>query len=78
MDADLVGLELKINKLINFCANLRVENSGLRQELAHSQQNTQALQAKILQASKQLENLLQSIPNNNTFEKVAPLSVKSL
>ena len=78
MDADLISLELKISKLINFCASLRLENSGLRHELVHSQQNAQALQAKILQASKQLENLLQSIPNNNTFEKVAPLSVKSL
>ena len=78
MDADLISLELKISKLINFCASLRVENSGLRNELVHSQQNAQALQAKILQASSQLENLLQSIPNNNAFESVTLLSAKSL
>lgn len=78
MDADLISLELKISKLINFCASLRVENSGLRHELVHSQQNAQALQAKILQASSQLENLLQSIPNNDAFESVTLLSAKSL
>ena len=78
MDADLISLELKISKLINFCASLRVENSGLRNELVHSQQNAQALQAKILQASSQLENLLQSIPNNDAFESVTLLSAKSL
>ena len=78
MDADLISLELKISKLINFCAILRVENSGLRKELVHSQQNAQALQAKILQASSQLENLLQSIPNNDAFESVTLLSAKSL
>ena len=78
MDADLISLELKISKLINFCASLRVENSGLRRELVHSQQNAQALQAKILQASNQLENLLQTIPNNDAFESVTLLSAKSL
>ena len=78
MDADLVSLELKINRLINFCASLRVENSGLRHELAQSQQNAQALQAKILQASNQLENLLQSIPNNDAFEDVTLQRAKLL
>ena len=78
MDADLVSLELKINRLINFCASLRVENSGLRHELDQSQQNAQALQAKILQASNQLENLLQSIPNNDAFEDVTLQRAKSL
>jgi len=78
MDADLVSLELKISKLINFCASLRAENSGLRHELVQSQQNAQALQAKILQASNQLENLLQSIPNNDAFEDVTLQSAKSL
>ena len=78
MDSDLISLELKISKLINFCASLRVENSGLRHELVQSQQNAQALQAKILQASNQLENLLQSIPNNDAFEDVTLQRAKLL
>ena len=78
MDSDLISLELKISMLINFCASLRVENSGLRHELVQSQQNAQALQAKILQASNQLENLLQSIPNNDAFEDVTLQRAKLL
>ena len=78
MDADLISLELKISKLISFCASLRTENSGLREDLSLSYENAQALQAKMLQASKQLEDLLKLIPNSDAFESVMLQSVKSL
>ena len=78
MDADLTSLELKINKLINFCAILRDENSGLRNDLVQSHQKVQALQANMLQASNQLENLLELMPKTETFESVRLQNAKSI
>ena len=77
MDADLISLELKISKLINFCATLRNENSGLRNDLIQSYENVQALQVKMLQASNQLESLLELIPNNEAFEEAVLQHAKS-
>ena len=78
MDADLISLELKISKLIDFCAALRNENSGLRDDLMVSHQNAQALQTKMLQASNQLEHLLHLIPNGVASENVSFQNTKSL
>ena len=78
MDADLISLELKISKLISFCASLRNENSDLREDLITSRQNVKALQDKMLDASNQLEKALQSIPNNDALETVLLKSANSL
>jgi cell division protein ZapB len=62
MEADLKSLEDKVVKLINLCDGLRDENIQLRQEVTRLHQDTQTLKQNMSLASLQLEQLLQTLP----------------
>lgn len=62
MDADLKSLEDKVFRLIGLCDSLRQENSQLRNEIARVNQDSTKLKHNMLEASNQLETLLESLP----------------
>jgi cell division protein ZapB len=66
MEADLNSLEDKVVKLINLCNGLRDENIQLRQEVTRLHQDTQILKQNMSLASLQLEQLLQTLPEEET------------
>jgi cell division protein ZapB len=63
MDIDIKGLEDKVAKLIGVCISLREENQQLRGELHKATQDTAKLKNNMLQASNQLEMLLDALPS---------------
>ncbi|MGQ0442988.1 MAG: hypothetical protein ACT4OH_06010, partial [Methylophilaceae bacterium] len=64
MEADIKLLEAKISKLISLCSGLRQENGQLRDDLTQVQQNAELLKSNMEKASIKLENLLESMPQN--------------
>lgn len=66
MEADLNSLEDKVVKLINLCNGLRDENIQLRQEVTRLHQDTQILKQNMSLASLQLEQLLKTLPEEET------------
>lgn len=62
MEIDLKSLEDKVSKLIGVCASLRDENQQLRSELTKAAQDSAKLKSNMLQASEQLESLLDTLP----------------
>lgn len=62
MEIDLKSLEDKVSKLIGICASLRDENLQLRSELTKVAQDSAKLKSNMLQASEQLESLLDTLP----------------
>lgn len=62
MDADLKSLEDKVTRLVGLCDSLRQENSQLRNEIARVSQDSTRLKNNMLQASNQLEILLEALP----------------
>jgi regulator of replication initiation timing len=62
MDLDLDRLEEKVTKLVGISASLRLENQQLRNELLRVTQESTKLKNNMLQASNQLEMLLDALP----------------
>jgi cell division protein ZapB len=62
MDAELKGLEEKLNRFIELCHQLRVENQELRQTVAVKTDENKRLGEKIDEARRQIESLLSMIP----------------
>ena len=62
MEIDLKSLEEKVSKLISVCASLRDENLQLKSELTKVTQDSAKLKSNMLQASEQLESLLDILP----------------
>ena len=62
MEIDLKSLEEKVSKLISVCASLRDENLQLKSELTKVTQDSAKLKSNMLQASEQLESLLDTLP----------------
>lgn len=62
MEIDLKSLEDKVSKLISVCASLRDENLQLKSELTKATQDSAKLKSNMLQASEQLESLLDTLP----------------
>lgn len=62
MEIDLKSLEDKVSKLISVCASLRDENLQLKSELTKVTQDSARLKSNMLQASEQLESLLDTLP----------------
>ena len=62
MDAELSALEERIRAAVALCQRLRVENSELRQRMAHLQLENKRLGEKIHGAKQRLEGLLRQIP----------------
>ena len=63
MNIDIKGLEDKVAELIGLCVSLRAENQQLRDELNIAKQDTTKLKNNMLQASNQLEMLLDALPS---------------
>jgi cell division protein ZapB len=63
MNIDIKGLEDKVSELIGLCVSLRAENQQLRDELNIAKQDTTKLKSNMLQASNQLEMLLDALPS---------------
>ena len=63
MNIDLKGLEDKVAELIGICTSLRNENQQLRDELNKATQDKVKLKNNMLQASNQLEMLLDALPS---------------
>jgi len=68
MDVDLKSLEDKVGRLIALCDSLRQENSQLRNEIARANQDSTRLKNNMLQASNQLETLLEALPTGAPSE----------
>lgn len=62
MESELDALDGRIRSLIRFSEQLRVENVGLRQQLAAAQAECQELREKMSLAKVRLEALLARIP----------------
>jgi len=62
MDADLKALEEKVTDLISLCSNLRSENERLRLDLKATQGDANSFKAKMEQASKRIEALMEILP----------------
>jgi cell division protein ZapB len=62
MDIDIKGLEDKVAELVDVCVSLREQNQLLREELRKTSQDTAKLKNNMLQASNQLEMLLDALP----------------
>lgn len=62
MEIDLKSLEDRVSKLISVCASLRDENLQLKSELTKVTQDSAKLKSNMLQASEQLESLLDTLP----------------
>lgn len=62
MDADLKALEEKLAHLISLCSDLRHENAQLRLDLNAMQSDTVLLKANMVEASKRVEALMESLP----------------
>ena len=62
MEIDIKSLEDKVSKLISVCASLRDENLQLKSELTKVTQDSAKLKSNMLQASEQLESLLDILP----------------
>lgn len=64
MESELDALDGRIRSLIRFSEQLRVENVGLRQQLAAAQAESQELREKMSLAKVRLEALLARIPRD--------------
>ena len=62
MDSELKGLEEKLNRFIDLCHQLRMENLELRQTVAVKTDENKRLGEKIDEARRQIESLLSMIP----------------
>jgi cell division protein ZapB len=65
MDAELKSLEQKINEVAEYCQRLRADNQQLRQQLASALSENQRLGQKIDSATSRLENLLNTLPEED-------------
>ena len=63
MRQDLEMIEQKLKTLVNLLAELRIENSLLKEKTAQQDQSIKQLNTKIHEASLKIENLLGQIPD---------------
>ena len=66
MEADLIILEEKLNKLLAMCQQLRAENTQLRQSLLQAQGEVEQLKGNIALASQRLRSLIERLPQDET------------
>jgi cell division protein ZapB len=62
MENELQGLEAKLAQLIAVTRKLRTENQSLRQQLAQQVDDNRRTNARLDEAAKRLESLLEQIP----------------
>ena len=63
MRQELDMIEQKLKTLVNLLAELRIENSLLKEKTAQQDQSIKQLNTKIHEASLKIENLLGQIPD---------------
>ena len=63
MRQDLEIIEQKLKTLVNLLAELRIENSLLKEKTAQQDESIKQLNTKIHEASQKIENLLGQIPD---------------
>ena len=63
MRQDLEMIEQKLKTLVNLLAELRNENSLLKEKTAQQDESIKQLNTKIYEASQKIENLLGQIPD---------------
>jgi predicted nuclease with TOPRIM domain len=63
MRQDLEMIEQKLKTLVNLLAELRIENSLLKEKTAQQDESIKQLNTKIYEASQKIENLLGQIPD---------------
>ena len=66
MEADLIILEEKLNRLLALCQQLRAENTQLRQSLLQAQGEAEQLKGNIALASQRLWSLIERLPQDET------------
>ncbi len=62
MENELQALESKLAQLIAVTRKLRTENQGLRQQLAQQIDENKRTNARLDEAARRLESLLEQIP----------------
>jgi regulator of replication initiation timing len=62
MESELQSLEAKLAQLIAATRKLRVDNQSLRQQLAQQIDDNKRTKARLDEAAKRLESLLEQIP----------------
>jgi cell division protein ZapB len=62
MENELQALETKLAQLIAVTRKLRTENQSLRQQLAQQVDDNRRTNARLDEAAKRLESLLEQIP----------------
>lgn len=62
MEAELVGLEEKVNRLAQLCTSLREENRALRQQMLLVEQDNLKLRNKLEGAEERIGAILAKIP----------------
>ena len=62
MENELQALESKLAQLIAVTRKLRTENQGLRQQLAQQVDENKRTNARLDEAARRLESLLEQIP----------------
>ena len=63
MRQDLEMIEQKLKTLVNLLAELRIENSLLKEKTAQQDESIKELNTKIYEASQKIENLLGQSPD---------------
>lgn len=66
MEADLIILEEKLNRLLALCQKLRAENTQLRQSLIQAQDDAEQLKSNMAMASQRLRSLIERLPQDET------------
>jgi cell division protein ZapB len=66
MEADLILLEEKLNRLLALCQQLRAENAQLRQSLAQAQDEAGQLKSNMALAGQRLKALIDRLPQDET------------
>jgi len=66
MEADLIILEEKLNRLLALCQQLRAENAQLRQSLAQAQDEAGQLKSNMALAGQRLKALIDRLPQDET------------
>ena len=62
VDTELAALEQRIETMISYLRELRVENELLRSELLASQERSRELTARMTQATERLDALIARMP----------------
>ena len=61
MDIDIASLEAKVERVAEFCEQLRTENHALRERVAHLEQENSELTQRMKSARERIETLMEKL-----------------